>query len=91
MPAAIRSYVTAGVALVGASVISVSPIAPTIAAAPQQNVRSVSMDVDLTAASAANIPANLVNKFHNMPQAHVDAVNYWADSWVQSGNWWVYS
>lgn len=91
MPAAIRSYVTAGVALVGASVISVSPIAPTIAAAPQQNVRSVSMDVDLTAASAANIPANLVNMFLNMPQAHVDAVNYWADSWVQSGNWWVYS
>ncbi|WP_205765458.1 PE-PPE domain-containing protein [Mycolicibacterium austroafricanum] len=49
------------------------------------------MDVNLTAQSVANIPANLVNMFLNMPQAHVNAVNYWADSWVQSGNWWVYS
>lgn len=90
MPAAVRAYVTAGVALVGASVISVTPVVPNLAAA-QQEVRSVSMNVDLTAKSAANIPANFINMFLNMPQAHVDAVNYWADSWVQSGNWWVYS
>lgn len=90
MPAGVRSYVTAGVALVGASVISATPVAPNLAAA-QQEVRSVSMNVDLAAKSAANIPANLINMFLNMPQAHVNAVNYWADSWVQSGNWWVYS
>ncbi|QZT64972.1 PE-PPE domain-containing protein [Mycolicibacterium austroafricanum] len=90
MPAGVRSYVTAGVALVGASVISATPVVPNLAAA-QQEVRSVSMDVNLTAQSVANVPANLVNMFLNMPQAHVNAVNYWADSWVQSGNWWVYS
>jgi hypothetical protein len=90
MPAGVRSYVTAGVALVGASVISASPVVPNLAAA-QQEVRSVSMDVDLAAKSAANIPANFINMFLNMPQAHINAVNYWADSWVQSGNWWVYS
>lgn len=90
MPAAVRSYLTAGVALVGASVISATPVVPNLAAAEQQ-VRSVQADVELTAQSVANIGPNLVNMFLNMPQAHVDAVNYWADSWVQSGNWWVYS
>ena len=90
MPAAVRSYVTAGVALVGASVISATPVVPNLAAAEQQ-IRSVQADVELTAQSVANVGPNLVNMFLNMPQAHVDAVNYWADSWVQSGNWWVYS
>ena len=90
MPAAVRSYVTAGVALVGASVISATPVVPNLAAAEQQ-IRTVQADVELTAQSVANIGPNLVNMFLNMPQAHVDAVNYWADSWVQSGNWWVYS
>ncbi|MGD9619461.1 MAG: hypothetical protein AB7G47_04130 [Mycolicibacterium sp.] len=90
MPAAIRSYVTAGVALVGASVISVTPVVPNLAAA-QQEVRTVRMDVDLTAQSAANIVPNLINMFLNMPMANVNAVNYFAETWSLSGNWWVYS
>lgn len=47
MPAAVRPYVTAGVALVGASVISVTPINPTPVAE-----RSVTQDYSLTAASS---------------------------------------
>lgn len=90
MPAAVRAYVTAGVALVGASVISVTPVVPNLAAA-QQEVRTVSMDVNLSAQSVANIGPNLINMFLNMPQAHVNAVNYFAESWSLSGNWWVYS
>ena len=90
MPAAIRSYVTAGVALVGASVISVTPVVPNLATA-QQDVRSVSLDVELAAQSVANIGPNLINMFLNMPMAQVDAVNYFAESWAQSGNWWVLS
>ena len=46
MPAAVRPYVTAGVALVGASVISVAPIQPTAAFE-----RIVTQDYSLTAAS----------------------------------------
>ena len=49
MPAAVRPYVTAGVALVGASVISVTPIQPTSIAH-----RAVSQDYSLTAASATS-------------------------------------
>ncbi|BBX70177.1 hypothetical protein [Mycolicibacterium psychrotolerans] len=90
MPAAVRSYVTAGVALVGASVITAAPITPTAMAA-QPQARSVTADVTLTAQSAANILPNMINAFLNAPQAHVDAVNYWAESWAKSGNWWVYS
>lgn len=47
MPAAVRPYVTAGVALVGASVISVTPIQPASIAE-----RSVTQDYSLTAASS---------------------------------------
>ncbi|BBX16433.1 hypothetical protein CRI77_19425 [Mycolicibacterium duvalii] len=47
--------------------------------------------MNLTARSAANILPNLINAVLNAPQAHVDAVNFWADSWAKSGNWWVYS
>ena len=90
MPAAVRSYVTAGVALVGASVISVTPVTPGIAQAQQPEARTVTADVDLTA-SAANILPNLINAMLNAPQAHVDAVNFWAESWAKSGNWGVYS
>ncbi|KRE33152.1 hypothetical protein ASG82_23310 [Mycobacterium sp. Soil538] len=47
MPAAVRPYVTAGVALVGASVISVTPIQPVSIAE-----RSITQDYSLTAASS---------------------------------------
>lgn len=47
MPAAVRPYVTAGVALVGASVISVTPIQPIPVAE-----RSITQEYSLTAASS---------------------------------------
>ncbi len=42
----VRPFVTAGVALVGASVIAVSPVTP-----PQAQIRTVGMDVGLVAAT----------------------------------------
>ena len=49
MPAGITPYVTAGLALVGASVIAVTPIAPQSAA--NTGHRVVAMDVSLSAAT----------------------------------------
>ncbi|TPG32271.1 hypothetical protein [Mycolicibacterium hodleri] len=47
--AALRPYVTAGVALVGASIISVTPIAPTQIASPGSDIRVSTASVDLVA------------------------------------------
>ena len=47
--AALRPYVTAGVALVGASIISVTPIAPTQIASPGSDIRVSNASVDLVA------------------------------------------
>ncbi|WP_141564368.1 hypothetical protein [Mycolicibacterium palauense] len=55
MPVAVRPYVTAGVALVGASVITVTPIAPTSA---QDEVRVVDRAVSLTAATTPGVPCS---------------------------------
>ena len=55
MHAAMRPYATAGVAMVGASVIAVTPIAPS-----QPDIRIANPAVSLAAASVANIPANLM-------------------------------
>ena len=86
MPAAVRPYVTAGVALVGASVISVTPIAPS-----QPDIRVASLPVSLAAASWANAPANIINAFLGVPQAEVDGMNRLAAALEWSGSWWVYT
>jgi hypothetical protein len=86
MSAAVRPYVTAGVALVGASVISVSPIAPS-----QLDIRVANPAVSLAAASWANAPVNIVNAFLSAPQAEVDGINRLAAAMEWSGSWWVYT
>jgi hypothetical protein len=86
MPAALRPYVTAGVALVGASVISVTPIAPS-----QPDIRVANPAVRLAAASIANIPANLINAILSIPMAEIQGIQRYADAMEASGSWWVYT
>jgi hypothetical protein len=69
MHAALRPYVTAGVALVGSSVIAVTPIAPS-----QPDIRAASTAVSLAADSIANIPANLLIALANVPYNFLTAL-----------------
>ena len=86
MQTAMRPYVTAGVALLGAGVIAASPITPTalLQAKAEQAVR-------LAAASIANIPANLALTVANTPANELAAINSFADALFQTGTWWVYT
>jgi hypothetical protein len=69
MHAAVRPYVTGGVALVGASVIAVSPIAPRSTENPIVNLAT-----RLTAASVANIIPNLLIDIANIPYNELQAL-----------------
>ena len=88
MPAAVRPYVTVGVALVGASVISVTPIAPS-----QPDMRAANPAVSLAAAasSIANIPANVFNAIASIPANEIQALDRLADSFLLTGSWDVWS
>ena len=81
MHASVRPYVTAGVALVGASVIAVTPIA----ASP--DIRIADAAVSLAAASVANVPANLINAVLNLPAAEIQGIQRFADAMASSGSW----
>src|SRR3954468_1801765 len=60
--ASLRPYMTAGIALVGASAIAVSPVTPSL---PGLSVEQPA--VSLLAASIANIPLNLAITLANIP------------------------
>jgi hypothetical protein len=62
MQAALRPYVTAGIALVGASLIAATPVTPSI---PGLTVEQPA--VRLLASSIANIPVNLLITMANIP------------------------
>ena len=84
-----RQYLTAGVALVGASAIAVAPVAPAPVAPAPPEIRIASPEVRLAAASLLNIPANLIADLVNIPNSEVRAVDYAARSLFFSGPWWV--
>lgn len=81
MHTALRPYATAGVALVGASLIAVGPVTPT----PHTTlVRDA--DVALTG-SVANIPANAFMAALNTPANMVFGIQRFADAMAASGSW----
>ena len=86
MHTASRRHLAAGVALVGASVIAVTPIAPPTPHA----IQVANAEVALTA-SAANILPNLVNAVLNIPYYETQATNKLAASLFFSGTWLVAS
>jgi hypothetical protein len=71
MNAAVRPYATAGVALLGASVIAISPLAPPMpdVQAMQRTVSSVSVELS----AAVNPIENWIQVFHNSA-ANLDAI-----------------
>jgi hypothetical protein len=81
MHASVRSYATAGVALVGAGVIAVTPIAP------PPDIRIANPAVRLAAASVANVPVNLIQAVANIPATEIQALQQLADALVVSGSW----
>ena len=85
----VRMAATAGVALLGASVIAVTPA---VAAAPPPEIRVASAEVHLAAAaSLLNVPVNLIIDIVNIPYNEVEALNYGARSLLFSGPWFVVS
>lgn len=78
----LRPYATAGVALVGASVVAITPIAPT-----PPDIRVANDDVTMAAASIFNIPANLINAFLSMPAASIAGMNRFSQAMENSGSW----
>jgi hypothetical protein len=64
---ALRPYVTAGIALVGASVIAVSPVTPALPGLPVEQLAIVEQPATRLLASVANIPANLLIMMANIP------------------------
>ena len=80
-----RSYVAMGVALLAASVIAVTPVAPP----PPLEIHVANPAVRLAAdASVFNIPINLIQDFINIPYNEVQAINTLGESLLFGGTWW---
>ena len=88
---AVRSMhpnVTAAVALAGASVIAVTPVAPP----PPPEIHVSSAEVRLAAASSVwNIPINLIQDIINIPYNEVQGINTLGQSLLFTGTWWLAS
>lgn len=80
----LRPYVTAGVALIGASAIAVTPTT-----LPDTALARVDAATVLTASSYANIPLNLFNAIASIPANQVLALNELAASLLFADNWYV--
>ncbi|MBX7455176.1 hypothetical protein GR927_44960 [Mycolicibacterium sp. 3033] len=81
MHTALRPYATAGVALVGASLIAVGPVTPTTHTTMVRDA-----EVALTG-SVANIPANAFMAALNTPANLVFGIQRFADAMAASGSW----
>ncbi|MBS9535248.1 hypothetical protein KIH27_16795 [Mycobacterium sp. M1] len=84
LSAALRPYITAGLALTTAGVIAVTPV-PAVQA-PSLTQPSIS----LTAGdSLLNVPLNLFQAILNIPANEIHAMSTLAQSLFYSGPWWV--
>lgn len=84
MDTAVRRNVAAGLAMVGAGVIAVSPIAqpePTAIRAAKLEARLVN--------SIANVPINAFYALANVPYNETKALNEMSSSLFYTGNWWT--
>ncbi len=69
----VRPFVTAGVALVGASVIAVSPVTPS-----QLQIRTVGMDVNLVAASTGDLCEGVVGRLCEAAASEQESIPFTA-------------
>ena len=80
----VRPGVTAAVALVGASVIAVTPVAPP----PPPEIHVASAEVRLAAESSIlNIPINLIQDIIDIPYNYVQGINTLGQSLLFTGTW----
>jgi hypothetical protein len=85
-----RPYVAASVAVLGASVIAVTPVEPAPPAPPA--LRAASADVSLAAASSPlYIPLNLMIDIINIPHYEIQAFEMLGRAQMFSGPWFVVS
>lgn len=84
MRVAVKPVISTGVALVGASVIAVTPISPSTQSTPA--LRAVESDVALSA-SVAYVPINMVEQMLSAPANMVAAVDRLATALAISGSW----
>lgn len=82
MRVAVKPVITTSVALVGASVIAVTPIQ-----APAPTVRVIESDVSLSASSVAYVPVNMIQQALSAPANMVAALDRLAAAMVISGSW----
>jgi hypothetical protein len=82
MRVAVKPIITTSVALVGASVIAVTPIQ-----APAPTVRVIESDVSLSASSVAYVPVNMIQQALSAPANMVAALDRLAAAMVISGSW----
>ncbi|OAN26383.1 hypothetical protein [Mycolicibacterium iranicum] len=82
MRVAVKPVITTSVALVGASVIAVTPIQ-----APAPTVRVIESDVSLSASSVAYVPVNMIQHALSAPANMVAALDRLAAAMVISGSW----
>ncbi|VEG55462.1 PE-PPE domain-containing protein [Mycolicibacterium aurum] len=88
MHVAVKPVITSGIALVGASVIAVSPVSPVMPVdAPAPSVRVVDSDVSLTASSLAYVPINMIQQALSAPANMVAALDRLATAMAISGSW----
>ncbi|MDG4666907.1 hypothetical protein [Mycobacterium sp. 236(2023)] len=82
MRIAVKPVITTSVALVGASVIAITPIE-----APAPTVPVVQSDVSLSASSVAYVPINMVQQVLSSPANMAAAMDRLAAALVISGSW----
>ncbi|MBB2992615.1 putative membrane protein YgcG [Mycolicibacterium iranicum] len=82
MRVAVKPVITTSVALVGASVIAVTPIQ-----ASTPTLRAVESDVSLSASSLAYVPINMIEQALSAPANMVAAMDRLAAALVISGSW----
>jgi hypothetical protein len=87
VPNVVKSSLAAGVALVGAAVVVVTPVESAAV-----NVRTAGIPYTLTAASAglSNVPVNLFNMVMSIPAWEIEAMGRLADAMVATGSWQVW-
>jgi len=79
-----RPYVMAGAALVAASLVAVTPIAPRLPELPIVSMATRLVDAE---DSILNVPLNLFDDVVNIPYNEVQAIDSFAESLFFSGTW----
>src|SRR5690349_5432951 len=83
------AQLTAGVAMATATTLTVTQVAAPTPTPPQAEVRVIDTDVNLAAASIANIPLNLLIDLINIPHSELQAFELFTKAQLWGGNWLV--